>query len=554
MHHLLVSISSLLLINGGFSDTKRLDSPAYAGMPAMHILPGTTISSSSQTPTPTRVNYPVTSHVQTPVPIPPAPIPTPIVRPHEVPVAPTIVPIPDVPPLGDTSMSSDTTDDTPTSTSDSSGTASGSTDSTEINTPADDPLTSNPLPEPPKESSIPEHLISSTSVTQHTPNISDSPTSSANAHAQPPLERPLPELPRDVYDTPQYRVLTMGNGYHHAIHPSRIYPEGWFDEVGQKKEKESRKGKEKEGGKENRVHHRSASAIVSSPIQPTSMANLAPTRAPASGSSLTRKFTKTMKRIVRGSTFRRGPRPPTTPMPTPAAFPGSPGTSSISYAHPVNVQSGLPAVAVATNPTAYTSYTLSSLGPIGSPSASSSGGMPVIPGVTTPAPLPATSSTTVSPSMNSNATTTTVTVTSHASLLGQIPTSLTNPLSPGVQLYQPRPFVFDHTNPFSLSSRYAILYRKKLYPSALHLLEAHRFLGIRDEFAERIRLTQNIDDLHVLVAELAPYRRRDWDGVVISRVCRSNINRENPIKLTLSSSKTSFTSNSSSIPTFDAGS
>lgn len=418
-------------------------------MSAAPVIPGATIPNQTQIP-------------QAPVPIPTAPLPTPFMQQREMLVAPTIVPIPPFSPPVNTSSSSDATADSPSS--DGSGSSAG-TSETSTNNPgmvhaADghDPLASNPLPTPPKESAIPEHLISGTAMTQHTPNLPHSPQ---QIHSQPPLSNPLPPLPPDVYDTPKYRGLTMGNGYHHAIHPGTVYPTGWFDsEMGIRRERE-----------DYRERERAASVVGSSSSMPI-------------GASLTRRFTNTMKRLARvgGSRFRRG-RSNTTPMPFPAPFPGSPGTEHLygmgARALPSTSAAATTPMFYAPNQAAYVSAPATGMQ---MPDAHQ------VPGANGP----------------------------------QSPSSLTSmsmsPISPTVQIHRPAPLHFDRNSPFALPSTHSILYKKKLYPTALHLLEAHKFLGVRNDFAERVRQTRTVDELNSLAVEIEPYRRRDWEGIVMNRV------------------------------------
>lgn len=110
-----------------------------------------------------------------------------------------------------------------------------------------DPLVSNPLPTPPRESEIPSHLLSGTAMTQLSTRVPDTQPYVPEV----PLARPLPPGPRDVYDSPEYRDLTVGNAYAHAVPHghrhrhhgrensapadlglSRVYPEDWFDGKG----------------------------------------------------------------------------------------------------------------------------------------------------------------------------------------------------------------------------------------------------------------------------------------------------------------------------------
>lgn len=68
---------------------------------------------------------------------------------------------------------------------------------------------------------------------------------------------------------------------------------------------------------------------------------------------------------------------------------------------------------------------------------------------------------------------------------GPIPTFL--PVSPAPPVPSGPPIVISLKSPLNPTSLHKILYKKKLYPTAAHLFEAHKFLKHKPELAERIR-------------------------------------------------------------------
>jgi len=71
---------------------------------------------------------------------------------------------------------------------------------------------------------------------------------------------------------------------------------------------------------------------------------------------------------------------------------------------------------------------------------------------------------------------------------------------------------------FTHSSPNTILYKNKLYPTAMHLLEAHKFLGTRNDLAERVRAATGIAELHDIVNEMAEFVRVDWQEVIYDKM------------------------------------
>ena len=67
-------------------------------------------------------------------------------------------------------------------------------------------------------------------------------------------------------------------------------------------------------------------------------------------------------------------------------------------------------------------------------------------------------------------------------------------------------------------SPHSVLFEEELYPTALHLFEAHKFLDHRPDFADRIRQCERVEDVTAVSAELAEFTRRDWGNVALSTV------------------------------------
>lgn len=67
-------------------------------------------------------------------------------------------------------------------------------------------------------------------------------------------------------------------------------------------------------------------------------------------------------------------------------------------------------------------------------------------------------------------------------------------------------------------SPHSVLYEDDLYPTALHLFEAHKFLVDRPDLAERIRLCDRVDAVTAISAELAEFSRPDWGEVALITV------------------------------------
>ncbi len=67
-------------------------------------------------------------------------------------------------------------------------------------------------------------------------------------------------------------------------------------------------------------------------------------------------------------------------------------------------------------------------------------------------------------------------------------------------------------------SPHTVLYQEELYPTALHLFEARKFLDHRPDLAERIRQCERVEEVTAISAELADFTRRDWGNVALITV------------------------------------
>lgn len=93
--------------------------------------------------------------------------------------------------------------------------------------------------------------------------------------------------------------------------------------------------------------------------------------------------------------------------------------------------------------------------------------------------------------------------------------------SEGGQSNLTAPVRFDHTSPlsgFMNHSPHRVLYQNKLYPSALHLLEALKFVNHRPDLAERIRAVKDVHDVYPLTAAMNEFARTDWGQALLGAV------------------------------------
>ncbi|KAI0250417.1 DUF1768-domain-containing protein, partial [Lactifluus subvellereus] len=64
-------------------------------------------------------------------------------------------------------------------------------------------------------------------------------------------------------------------------------------------------------------------------------------------------------------------------------------------------------------------------------------------------------------------------------------------------------------------SPHSILYQDELYPTALHLFEARKFIDQRPDLAERIRECERVHDVISISTEVANFARQDWEDVAL---------------------------------------
>ena len=67
-------------------------------------------------------------------------------------------------------------------------------------------------------------------------------------------------------------------------------------------------------------------------------------------------------------------------------------------------------------------------------------------------------------------------------------------------------------------SPHSVVYEDDLYPTALHLYEARKFLDHRPDLAEQIRQCENVEEITAMSAQLAEFTRRDWGNVALVTV------------------------------------
>ena len=71
---------------------------------------------------------------------------------------------------------------------------------------------------------------------------------------------------------------------------------------------------------------------------------------------------------------------------------------------------------------------------------------------------------------------------------------------------------------FLCHSPHSVVYDDELYPTAIHLFEARKFLDHRPDLADRIRKCESPEDVTALCAKLADFARRDWGNVALDTV------------------------------------
>ena len=67
-------------------------------------------------------------------------------------------------------------------------------------------------------------------------------------------------------------------------------------------------------------------------------------------------------------------------------------------------------------------------------------------------------------------------------------------------------------------SPHTVFYEDALYPTALHLFEALKFLKHRPDLADKIRLCEHVEDVAAISAPFAAHTRRDWGDVALASV------------------------------------
>ena len=67
-------------------------------------------------------------------------------------------------------------------------------------------------------------------------------------------------------------------------------------------------------------------------------------------------------------------------------------------------------------------------------------------------------------------------------------------------------------------SPHTVLFQGELYPTALHLFEARKFLNRRPDLAGRIRECERVEDVTSISAELEEFTRQDWHSIALSTV------------------------------------
>ena len=72
-------------------------------------------------------------------------------------------------------------------------------------------------------------------------------------------------------------------------------------------------------------------------------------------------------------------------------------------------------------------------------------------------------------------------------------------------------------------SPHTVLYQDELYPTALHLFEARKFLDHRPDLADRIKDCERVEDVTSISAEMAEFTRRDWSNVALITVSKNSI-------------------------------
>lgn len=82
------------------------------------------------------------------------------------------------------------------------------------------------------------------------------------------------------------------------------------------------------------------------------------------------------------------------------------------------------------------------------------------------------------------------------------------------------PIKFDHTGDYAgfvNHSPHRVMYKNRMYPTALHLLEAMKFMH-RPDLQERVRTCKDVNDMYPLSASFQDHVRPDWGQVFLQIV------------------------------------
>ncbi|KDR79525.1 hypothetical protein GALMADRAFT_37499, partial [Galerina marginata CBS 339.88] len=63
---------------------------------------------------------------------------------------------------------------------------------------------------------------------------------------------------------------------------------------------------------------------------------------------------------------------------------------------------------------------------------------------------------------------------------------------------------------FLIQSPHRLLYRDQIYPTAMHLFEAMKYIDHRPDIAETIRNCAHVNDVYLLSLKFEEFQRRDW--------------------------------------------
>ncbi|THH05199.1 hypothetical protein EW145_g4965 [Phellinidium pouzarii] len=314
----------------------------------------------------------------------------------------------------------------------------------------------NPLPEPPREFEIPAHLLSGTAMAHVGPQFPRSRT---------PLKHPLPDLPRDVYLSKKYRKLLVGSAYEGR--EKEVYPSNWFTDERGHTDGPASLGRALARLNPFRSRHESSTSPRQHRRHDTMPEFFEFVRdggagVPAGGGSITENTesaTRGGNRFGLGRSFTLGG-----PF---ARHRREPELDQLEEGPPVGWMPTVPIVGEGVGPQPQQPFS--------------------------PSPVP-------------------------PLVAGQGPSSSSSSSSrDGVE-----PIRFNFSSPeyngFCHLSPHRVLYKNTLYPSAVHLLEAHKFLGRRDDIAELVRGARDLHELGRIVSDSQRHARRDWERVVLRKM------------------------------------